>query len=157
MERATEKVKNKEFADVDRDAMEGVVSTSNRMSFKDMLMSKQTNKEVDGDEEGSNLGLDDDISLHGDDVEINMDGTYPDICFSERVHDLIDQSMKQTMVVKLLIGYRGLHGRLKSLWDLSGEFQLVDVDNNYLSNLRTKMIITGYYLEDLGWCMGTIY
>ncbi|MBA0773220.1 hypothetical protein Gotri_008514 [Gossypium trilobum] len=89
MERATEKVKNKEFADVDSDAMEGVEGTSHRMSFKDMLMSKQTDEEVDSDEEGSDLGLDDDIS----------------------------SCMKQTVVVKLLIGYRGLHGRLKSLWD----------------------------------------
>ncbi|PPR99769.1 hypothetical protein GOBAR_AA20881 [Gossypium barbadense] len=65
MERTTKKVKNKEFADVDRDAMERVEGTSHRMSFKDMLMSKQTNEEVDSDEEGSDLGLDDDISLHG--------------------------------------------------------------------------------------------
>ncbi|MBA0656886.1 hypothetical protein Goklo_009211 [Gossypium klotzschianum] len=84
MERATEKVKNKEFADVDSDAMGG-----------GWMM----------------------IYLHGDDVEINMDGTYPDICFSEGVHDLINQSMKQTVVVKLLIGYRGPRGRLKSFWD----------------------------------------
>ncbi|MBA0758270.1 hypothetical protein Gotri_021281 [Gossypium trilobum] len=45
---------------------------------------------------------DDEISIHEDDVEICLDGKYPEISFSKHVNELIDQIMKKTLIARLL-------------------------------------------------------
>ncbi|MFQ6644871.1 hypothetical protein Gotur_020422 [Gossypium turneri] len=59
----------------------------------------------------------DGVLLNEDDVVIRRDGLYPEICFLERVHDLINKSMEKSIIVRHLrhsIGYRALIGRIQS-------------------------------------------
>ncbi|PPR93222.1 hypothetical protein GOBAR_AA27450 [Gossypium barbadense] len=58
--------------------------------------------------------------------------------FSNDEFDVLDsdgiESMANAVIIKPLgrsIGYRTLKGRFKSIWNLQGEFKLVDLDNNY--------------------------
>ncbi|KAL4319053.1 hypothetical protein GQ457_18G007360 [Hibiscus cannabinus] len=78
-------------------------------------------------------GMEDFVLLEEDCV-VDNSGPYPSIEFSERVHTLIDVSMSHSVIVRLVgrsIGYRTLLSRVRSLWQLKGEFQLVDLDNEY--------------------------
>ncbi|MBA0695780.1 hypothetical protein Goari_002380 [Gossypium aridum] len=53
----------------------------------------------------------DGVLLNEDDVVICRDGLYPEICFLEPVHDLINKSMEKSIIVRRLrhsIGYRAL-------------------------------------------------
>ncbi|MBA0677723.1 hypothetical protein Goari_019114 [Gossypium aridum] len=52
---------------------------------------------------------DDDFEIFEEDVKISSNGPFPEIFFSDRIHEILDQSMEQTIVVRLLgrsIGYR---------------------------------------------------
>ncbi|MBA0876941.1 hypothetical protein Goshw_006775, partial [Gossypium schwendimanii] len=74
--------------------------------------------ESESDREDDVFLDDDEISIHEDDVEIFLDGKYPEISFSKSVYNLIDQSMKKTLIVRLCgktISYRALDIRIKSL------------------------------------------
>ncbi|MBA0603125.1 hypothetical protein Gorai_003281 [Gossypium raimondii] len=99
LERAAKKVKNREVTRVESGDQEKKETTS-KASFRDMLMS---NIET---EKGNDIYLDqDEICLNNDDIHISMDIPYPNIYFSDLVHDL---SMKQTTIFRLLgcsIGY----------------------------------------------------
>ncbi|KAL4278142.1 hypothetical protein GQ457_03G020710 [Hibiscus cannabinus] len=78
-------------------------------------------------------GMEDFVLLEEDCI-VDDSGSFPSIEFSERVHSLIDASMSQAVIVRLLgrsIGYRTLLSRVRSLWQLKGEFQLVDLANEY--------------------------
>ncbi|KAL4367762.1 hypothetical protein GQ457_05G027470 [Hibiscus cannabinus] len=58
----------------------------------------------------------------------------PTIDFSDRLHQLIDKKLKNSVVVRLLgrsIGYSALLSRIKVLWRPVGEISLVDLDNDY--------------------------
>ncbi|KAL4326351.1 hypothetical protein GQ457_11G001160 [Hibiscus cannabinus] len=75
-----------------------------------------------------------DLVLLEEDCIVDDSGPFPSIEFSERVYSLIDASMSQAVIVRLLgrsIGYRTLLSRVRSIWQLKGEFQLVDLDNEY--------------------------
>lgn len=74
------------------------------------------------------------ITLLEDDVKISLDGLYPQVCFSKRIHSLIDESNRQMVIVRMLerpIEYRALSKRIKSLWGLTSEYKIIDLDNNY--------------------------
>ncbi|PPD89200.1 hypothetical protein GOBAR_DD13844 [Gossypium barbadense] len=112
-------------------------SMETRMSWKDTLMANlHLNDEqwtLSSDDEFSVLD-NDDIEVLDSDVHVSYDGPYLEISFSKRVHDLFDKSMANVVIIKPLgrsIGYRTLDGRLKSLWNLQGDFKLVDLDNDY--------------------------
>lgn len=134
VERAMKKVRNKQnniVEPMDETGME------TRMSWKDTLMANlQLNDEqrtMSSDDEFDALDSDD-IEVLDSDVHVSYDGPYPKITFSERVHDLFNKSMANAVIIKPLgrsIGYRTLEGRLKSLWNLQGDFKLVDLDNDY--------------------------
>ncbi|MBA0878893.1 hypothetical protein Goshw_003689 [Gossypium schwendimanii] len=82
-----------------------------------MLMNR-SDSENESDREDDVFLNDDEISIHEDDVQICLDGKYPDILFLECVHDLLDQSMKKMLIVRILgktIGYRALDSRIKGL------------------------------------------
>ncbi|XP_039053191.1 uncharacterized protein LOC120195170 [Hibiscus syriacus] len=75
-----------------------------------------------------------DVDLREGDVKIGMKGTIPSICFSERVHDSIDEKLSKSIIVRLLgkkICYNALLNRIQILWRTAGEIQLVDLDNYY--------------------------
>ncbi|KAL4281246.1 hypothetical protein GQ457_03G036790 [Hibiscus cannabinus] len=76
----------------------------------------------------------DDIVVLDEDVCVDDSGPYTTISFSDRVHAAIDQSMCQSVIIRLLgrqIGYRVLWNRIKALWMPQGQFQLVDLENEY--------------------------
>lgn len=85
---------------------------------------------------GTHLPLvdEEEITLLDDDVHISLDGPYPQVRFSERVHSLIDENNKQIVIVRMLgrkIGYRALINRIESLWGLTSEYKIVYLYNNY--------------------------
>ncbi|KAL4367934.1 hypothetical protein GQ457_05G017930 [Hibiscus cannabinus] len=75
-----------------------------------------------------------DVEIHEEDVHISVvDGT-SSIDFSTRVHDMVDATLANSVIVRLLgrmIGYNALLTRIRSLWNPSGEMALVDLDNGY--------------------------
>lgn len=103
-----------------------------KVSFKEMLMG---NKDVGpGDATDRSLNDDEEIILLDEDVKVSLEGSYPQVNFSERVHSLVDENNKQTVIVPMLgrpIGYRTLSNRIESLWGLTGNYKIVDLDNNY--------------------------
>ncbi|KAL4284955.1 hypothetical protein GQ457_16G014950 [Hibiscus cannabinus] len=69
-----------------------------------------------------------------EDCVISESGDYPSIKFSARVHDQIDRSMRNVVIVRLLgrnISCETLLNRLHALWKPKGEIQLIDLENNY--------------------------
>lgn len=72
-------------------------------------------------ENDAHFPLDDEeeIVLHEDGVQVSLNGPYPHVRFSERVHSQVDENNKQSMIVRMLgrpIGYKTLSNRLDSLW-----------------------------------------
>ncbi|KAL4297051.1 hypothetical protein GQ457_12G005610 [Hibiscus cannabinus] len=69
-----------------------------------------------------------------EDCVVDREGKFPTIKFSKRVHDQIDSTMRNVIIVRLLgrnIGYQSLLNRIHALWKPSGDLQLIDLENNY--------------------------
>lgn len=67
-------------------------------------------------------------------MKVSMEGPYLEIILSDMVQELLDRSVEQTVVVKLLgflIGYKALCNKIQVLWKPAGSFQVIDVDNDY--------------------------
>ncbi|KAE8692437.1 hypothetical protein F3Y22_tig00110833pilonHSYRG00051 [Hibiscus syriacus] len=82
-----------------------------------------------------NGGFDsDNIIVSDEDCMVDDSGLFLKISFSEKVHEQIDISMSNTIIVRLLgrtIGFNTLLSRIHALWKPIGEIQLVDLDINY--------------------------
>ena len=68
------------------------------------------------------------------DVKLFHDDGIPGILFSDRTQRLKVESLKNSVVVKLLgksIGYRALWTRIHAPWNPVGEIKIVDLDNDY--------------------------
>lgn len=90
------------------------------MSFRDKLLN--TNRPVT---------VDDDIQLSDEDVILGKEGTFPSISFSQRVHRLLEDSMKHAVILKLLgrpIGYGRLRDHLFRLWKFTSPFKLSNIE-----------------------------
>ncbi|KAL4279462.1 hypothetical protein GQ457_03G024230 [Hibiscus cannabinus] len=75
-----------------------------------------------------------DVVVTDEDVLFGGDAILPEISFSARVHDAIDEKLSNSVIIRLLgksIGYRALLNRIQALWNLAGELQLIDLDNEY--------------------------
>lgn len=136
---ATKKVKNKEIEMVDDEDQEMKEQEPLKASFKEMLMG---NKGV-GSRDDANLSLneDEEIMLLDEDFKVSLEGPYPHISFSERVHSLVDENNKQTLIIRVLrrpIGYKALSNRIETFWGLTGDFKIVDLDNNFLVKLASQ-------------------
>ncbi|MBA0611281.1 hypothetical protein Godav_011980 [Gossypium davidsonii] len=69
----------------------------------------------------------DDLEILEGDVKVSTDGPYPKIFFSEHVHEILDKSMEQIVVIRFLgrtIGYKALINRIQSLWKPIWDFQI---------------------------------
>lgn len=80
------------------------------------------------------MAMEEELILSAEDVLVNMDEPYMEIYFSDRVHDFIDKTMVNAVIVRLLsraIGYKTSMNCLTLLWQLEGSIQVVDQDNNY--------------------------
>ncbi|KAE8723708.1 hypothetical protein F3Y22_tig00011824pilonHSYRG00027 [Hibiscus syriacus] len=76
----------------------------------------------------------DSIEVPNEDCIVDNSGSITKICFSDCVHDQIDQNMKLVLIIHLLdreIGYKTMLSRVLTLWKPKGDVQLVDMDNNY--------------------------
>ncbi|XP_039056625.1 uncharacterized protein LOC120199667 [Hibiscus syriacus] len=89
------------------------------------------------------------------DVAMDLSGDYPKISFSNRIHELIDINMKQVIITRLLgkkIGYKALVYRIHALWRPLGNFNLIDLDNDYFlvkfENLKdyTRVLTEGPWM-----------
>lgn len=80
------------------------------------------------------MGKDKDIDIDIMDVVIERKGFLPAISFSQKVHSQLVKPLESTVVVKLLgrsIGYKVLCNRLEALWNMSYDFSVIDLENNY--------------------------
>lgn len=106
------------------------------------------------------------MELKGEDVWKTVEEGVPSIDFSDRIYGLIDESMSQTLVVKLLghkIGCTALWNKMCALWKSSKRFQLIDIENDYylakfeaasdFQNVLSKdpWIIYSHYLTVQSW------
>ncbi|KAA3482990.1 LINE-type retrotransposon LIb DNA, Insertion at the S11 site-like protein [Gossypium australe] len=95
---------------------------SRKVSFREMLMVN-----VGGFAGGSvgvtNEGLvNEDFEILEGDVKVSLDGPYLDIFLPDRVQEMLDRNVEQTVVVRLLgrtIGYKALLNRIQTLWKAS--------------------------------------
>ncbi|XP_039020881.1 uncharacterized protein LOC120152825 [Hibiscus syriacus] len=110
-------------ADIERPKSPGKISYA-AMAASGTLMNK--NPPVNMTEE--------EIIFQEGDVTMDISGVYPKISFSNRIHNLIDRNMKQVIITRLLgkkIGYKALINRIHALWKPIGNFNLIDLDNDY--------------------------
>ncbi|KAL4332004.1 hypothetical protein GQ457_07G003470 [Hibiscus cannabinus] len=143
-----------------RDELGGGGSMTSKPSFRDML----TGRLGEGLVKPQISDLD--VDMEAGDVQItSMDGT-PRVCFSERVHNMVDDKLAKSVIVRLLgrsIGYTVMLNRIRAMWNLSGEIAMVDLDNGYylicfaLENDMSKVftggpwLIYGHYLTVQPW------
>ncbi|TYI31603.1 hypothetical protein ES332_A05G462600v1 [Gossypium tomentosum] len=122
----------------------GKVNNENdlKATFKEMLMSNTKKADVEEGRVGNG-----EISLLEDDVRISMEGQYPEISFSKRVHELIDKHESDNYCLELgrSISYGELVNCIKNTWEISGDIQVVDLDNEYFFLLNFPV------LEDYEW------
>ncbi|KAK5812848.1 hypothetical protein PVK06_028291 [Gossypium arboreum] len=129
IERATKKVQNKDsevliLGDLIMEDM-----GSEKEFFKEKFMANVAHKM----EDATRLLDYDDFELLEGDVKVSTDGPYPKI-FSEHVHEILDKSIEQIVVVKLFgrtTCYKDLINRIQALWKLIWDFQVIDIENDY--------------------------
>ena len=115
-ERATKKFRNRN---------EGSFGNGHGASFKDTLMGNSDQ----GDDGVINMA--DNFVLEDADVKHFHDDGVPAIAFADRVQQLMAESMKNSVIIKLLgksIGYGALWTKIHSLWNSLGEIKIVDLE-----------------------------
>ncbi|KAL4324061.1 hypothetical protein GQ457_11G028370 [Hibiscus cannabinus] len=99
-----------------------------KLSFRDTLVGK-------GMTQSPNLAISElDVMVTDEDILYGGDNLLPKIRFSGRVHDVIDEKLANSVIIRLLgktIGYRALLNRIQTLWNPIGELQLIDMENEY--------------------------
>ncbi|KAL4353283.1 hypothetical protein GQ457_06G010470 [Hibiscus cannabinus] len=109
----------------------GLVNKSGAKSYADFVMGNNSKPK-----QSTNTNYLDNVVVHDEDCIVERNGSCPIVRFSERVHDQIDQCMRNVLVLRLLgrnIGFKTLLSRIQMLWKPVGEFRLIDIDNNYFS------------------------
>ncbi|KAK9008984.1 hypothetical protein V6N11_080460 [Hibiscus sabdariffa] len=99
-------------------------------SYKDSLMNDNMENKSDANEAFE----DDYIEVHEEDVTRSIIDGIPSIEFSDRIQSLVERSLDQTLVVKLLgrrIGYTTLHTKILELWKPQQSIRLMDIENDY--------------------------
>lgn len=113
------------------------IASPGRFSFKDSLLNTHNG--------GVDCDLDVDFCLTDGDVCVDKSAKIASISFSDRVHNLMADNMKQTVFVHLMglsIGFRTLNAQLLRLWKLSGVFSMVDVGSGFMIRFGVVPIIT---------------
>ncbi|KAL4379615.1 hypothetical protein GQ457_02G019060 [Hibiscus cannabinus] len=98
-----------------------------KSSFRDSLLGKDSVRSTD------QLISELDVEVTDEDVLIGGYSVLPEIRFSNKVHEAIDEKLSKSVIIRLLgklIGYRALLNRIQSLWNPLGEVQLIDLDND---------------------------
>ena len=74
------------------------------------------------------------IDLSDDDLRARKENGVPAIDFSDRVKFLMAQSLKRTVIIRLLgkrISYKTLCAKIEDLWRPSHGYKITDLDNEY--------------------------
>ncbi|KAE8713266.1 hypothetical protein F3Y22_tig00110213pilonHSYRG00218 [Hibiscus syriacus] len=77
--------------------------------------------------------MDEEVVLDSECI-VDINGQYPVIQFADQVHDRIDYSMRRSVIVRLLgraIGFKTLLNQIGLLWQLQGQYQVIDLENDY--------------------------
>ncbi|KAE8655312.1 hypothetical protein F3Y22_tig00117032pilonHSYRG00090 [Hibiscus syriacus] len=147
-QRATKKAKNREIAmeDIEANQPTGNIQTEEgtqevNEANKDPPKSPERISYVAMVASGSNYKKnppvkmpEEEIVFQEGDIIMDNSGDFPRISFSKRIHDLIDQNMKQVIITRLLgkkIEYKALINRIYALWNPIGNFNLIDLENDY--------------------------
>ncbi|KAL4386393.1 hypothetical protein GQ457_09G029360 [Hibiscus cannabinus] len=107
----------------------GLVNKSGAKSYVDSVLGNNSKPK-----QSTNTNYLDNVVVHDEDCIVERNGSFPIVRFSERVHDQIDQCMRNVLVLRLLgrnISFKTLLSRIQMLWKPVGEFRLIDIDNNY--------------------------
>ncbi|KAL4362439.1 hypothetical protein GQ457_04G019390 [Hibiscus cannabinus] len=111
---------------------EGVVKQgsdgNSKPSFRDMLVGSSADAQ-------KTIAIPDlDVDIQEEEVQFfTVNGT-PAICFSDRLHAMVDAKLENSVIVRLLgrtISYNALLNQIRSLWNPRGEVALVDLENGY--------------------------
>ncbi|KAK8510063.1 hypothetical protein V6N11_029057 [Hibiscus sabdariffa] len=92
----------------------GMVNKSGTKSYANSVMGN-TGKQ----KQSTTTNYLDNVVVHDEDCIVERDGSFPIVRFSERVHDQIDQCMRNVLVLCLLgrnIGFKTLLSRIQMLW-----------------------------------------
>ncbi|KAK8593200.1 hypothetical protein V6N12_045284 [Hibiscus sabdariffa] len=107
---------------------ESTVVAGNSPSFHDMVIGRSEPLQQD------NFISVLDVEFPAEDMIISRDGAFPEIHFSDKIHQEIDSKLTKSVIARLLgksIGYRALKNREHALWNPSGELSIIDLDNDY--------------------------
>ncbi|KAE8729182.1 hypothetical protein F3Y22_tig00003725pilonHSYRG00018 [Hibiscus syriacus] len=77
--------------------------------------------------------MDEVVVLDGECI-VDNNGSYPVIQFADQVHNIINHSMRRSVIIRLLgraIGYKTLLNRIGLLWQLQGQYQVINLENEY--------------------------
>ncbi|MBA0669299.1 hypothetical protein Goklo_029710 [Gossypium klotzschianum] len=111
------------------------VGQRKRISYKTKLMG-------DSVSHNSMVDLEEDFELQDRDVTMVLVDGVPSIIFFNRVQQFIAWKMALIVVVKLVgkkIGFKTLFNKVSSLWKPHGQFQLMDLENDfYLVHFQNK-------------------
>ncbi|MBA0792811.1 hypothetical protein Gohar_017279, partial [Gossypium harknessii] len=135
-----------------------------------MNMARISNKtKLMGDSVSHNsmVDLEEDFELQDGDVTTVLVDGVPSIIFFDRVQQFIAWKMALIVVVKLVgkIGFKTLFNKVSSLWKQRGQFQLMDLENDfYLVRFQDKddfdkilmggpWVIFGHYLTIRPWSL----
>ncbi|KAL4297268.1 hypothetical protein GQ457_12G007760 [Hibiscus cannabinus] len=115
--------------------VEGINGASEHQRAKASYASMVSRKaRTDKNVEDGGLLREDEVVVLDEDCLVDHAGSYPTICFSDRVHEQIDRCMRNVIVIHLLgraIGYKTLLSRIHAIWKPLGDLQLIDLENNY--------------------------
>ncbi|MBA0713742.1 hypothetical protein Golax_012758, partial [Gossypium laxum] len=98
------------------------------ISWRDMLVG-QSSKDTFNDSEGK-----EDLDILDGDIQKSIVNGVPSISFSDKIHKILIQGMKNTVILKLLsrnIGFSVLQNKLYNLWRPSVPLHMMDIENGY--------------------------
>ncbi|XP_039063085.1 uncharacterized protein LOC120207731 [Hibiscus syriacus] len=147
-QRATKKVKNREIKTKDNETTQ---PTEDMQTEDDSQEEEAATKERPKSPEkisyatmatsGSNMIKNPPVKMPEKEIifqegDVTMDNSrdFPKISFSRRIHELIDRNMKQVVTTRLLgkkIGYKARINKIHVLWKPIGNFNLINLDNDY--------------------------
>ncbi|MBA0587232.1 hypothetical protein Gorai_000364, partial [Gossypium raimondii] len=130
-ERATKKVWSKDL----------IENSLRDLTMEDFDKGKKSFKEILMVNVGNAILKNEDLDIVEEDLRFLLEGLYPKVFFSDRVQEILDKNMEQTLVVKLLgrlIGYKALINRIQVLWKPVESFQ-----EQYLSKILVWMRLLG--------------
>ncbi|KAE8695369.1 hypothetical protein F3Y22_tig00110718pilonHSYRG00104 [Hibiscus syriacus] len=106
----------------------------NKKMNGDRMDEDQNGMEMQSNADSAREGAMDEVVILDSECIVDNNGSYPVIQFADQVHNRIEYSMRRSVIVRLLgraIGYKTLVNRIGLLWQLQGQYQVIDLENDY--------------------------